>query len=78
MIRAPNGRFRFHHLPPLDTTELEGTADERVEAVTRYYNSAIESMVKKYPEQWFWMHKRWKTQPSGSRRVQTEKNQGKE
>ncbi|WP_051363988.1 lysophospholipid acyltransferase family protein [Oleidesulfovibrio alaskensis] len=78
MIRAPNGRFRFHHLPPLDTTELEGTADERVEAVTRYYNSAIESMVKKYPEQWFWMHKRWKTQPSGSRRVQTEKNQGTE
>jgi len=28
--------------------------------VTQCYNDAIEEVVRAYPEQWFWMHNRWK------------------
>jgi len=30
---------------------------------TQQYNNNIEAMVRKYPEQWFWVHNRWKTKP---------------
>ncbi len=32
-----------------------------VEENTRQYNHAIESVIRKYPDQWFWVHQRWKT-----------------
>jgi len=33
---------------------------EEIRLNTRAYNQAIERMVLRHPEQWFWMHKRWK------------------
>ncbi len=27
------------------------------------YNKILEKYIRQYPEQWFWMHRRWKTQP---------------
>ena len=32
-----------------------------IESITQLYTSIIEKTVKKYPEQYFWFHKRWKT-----------------
>jgi len=32
-----------------------------VEANTQQYNDIIESFVRRYPDQWFWVHQRWKT-----------------
>ena len=34
-----------------------------IEANTQNYVSVIEAMVRRYPEQWFWVHNRWKTKP---------------
>ena len=34
-----------------------------VEANTLQYNRVIESVVRQYPDQWFWVHQRWKTKP---------------
>jgi KDO2-lipid IV(A) lauroyltransferase len=56
-------RYRVISQPPLDVTALAGTKADRVMAVTHYYTAAVEAMVRRYPEQWYWIHKRWKTRP---------------
>jgi KDO2-lipid IV(A) lauroyltransferase len=63
LIRLPQGRFRAVTLPCLDTETLEGSRAERIEQICRFYTEAVEQMVLRYPEQWFWMHRRWKTRP---------------
>jgi len=40
-----------------------GDKTKDVEANTEQYNRIIESMVRQYPDQWFWVHQRWKTKP---------------
>lgn len=63
LVRLPGGRFRYVTLPCLDTATLRGSRAERIEAICRFYTEAVEGMVRRYPEQWFWMHRRWKTRP---------------
>lgn len=61
--RDGKGGYVLHTSPPLDTTTLEGSREERIKAAALFYTRAVERMVIAHPEQWFWMHKRWKTQP---------------
>jgi KDO2-lipid IV(A) lauroyltransferase len=30
-----------------------------VEANTQLFNQTLESMIRQYPDQWFWVHRRW-------------------
>ncbi|MFY9704275.1 MAG: lysophospholipid acyltransferase family protein [Desulfobacterales bacterium] len=41
------------------------TGDDRkdLEENTRQYNEALETIIRRYPDQWFWIHNRWKTRP---------------
>jgi len=34
-----------------------------IESNTQHYTKAIEKFVRRYPDQWFWVHNRWKTKP---------------
>ncbi len=52
---------------PLDTAILKGNMEEKAFIVAKYYTEAVEKMVCQSPEQWFWMHNRWKTQPEESK-----------
>ena len=62
-LRRPDGRFDFHMDWPLDAVKVEGTEEERIHAIASFYTQAAERAIRKDPEQWFWMHKRWKTRP---------------
>lgn len=62
MIREGD-QYRLRIDEPLDTTTLGGERTDKVEAVARFYTQAMERAVRAHPEQWFWMHKRWKTRP---------------
>ena len=58
------GRYFFHGDPPV---ELVRTGDEKrdIEINTANFTAAIERMVRAYPDQWLWIHKRWHTRPAG-------------
>jgi Kdo2-lipid IVA lauroyltransferase/acyltransferase len=47
--------------------ELVRTGDDRrdVEINTANFTAAIERHVRMFPDQWLWIHKRWKTRPAG-------------
>ncbi|MDR0826385.1 MAG: lysophospholipid acyltransferase family protein [Desulfovibrio sp.] len=61
LLRDGKGGHILHMLPPLRTEEMEGDVKQRVRNIARFYTEAVDEMVRRYPEQWFWMHKRWKT-----------------
>jgi KDO2-lipid IV(A) lauroyltransferase len=42
-----------------------GDAESDAVANTASFTAAIEGYVRRYPEQWLWMHRRWKTRPPG-------------
>lgn len=67
MVREGAG-YGIHNHEPLDTQTLEGTLREKVNQVAAFYTREVEAMVRRYPEQWFWMHKRWKTRPDWEKR----------
>lgn len=55
-----NRKYVIEFLPEIP---LEDTGDKirDIEANTQNYTSAVESVVRKYPDQYFWVHNRWKT-----------------
>jgi KDO2-lipid IV(A) lauroyltransferase len=57
--RQPDGShvLRFEQALPLIECEDGGEAIRRN---TRAYNAEIERMLLRHPEQWIWMHRRWK------------------
>ncbi len=64
--REENGRYLLRMEEPLDTATLEGPLADRVREAAFFYTKAMEKQVLDAPEQWFWMHRRWKTRPSDS------------
>lgn len=56
-------KYRMITDPWLRPSELSGSIHERIEQVAKNYTASVEKYVRRYPEQWFWMHNRWKTRP---------------
>lgn len=61
LIRRPNG-FQTVFGPELPLI-LTGDRTKDIEENTQLYNHVIEVFVRKYPDQWFWVHQRWKNLP---------------
>ncbi|PYX98130.1 MAG: lipid A biosynthesis acyltransferase [Acidobacteria bacterium] len=49
------------------TLQLVSTGDDDADAITNtaLFNRVIQNYVTRYPEQWLWVHRRWKTRPPG-------------
>jgi KDO2-lipid IV(A) lauroyltransferase len=50
--------------PPV-TFELTDDEDENVRRLTAAITERVENQIRRYPGQWLWIHKRWKTRPPG-------------
>jgi KDO2-lipid IV(A) lauroyltransferase len=54
--------LRFgEELPVLRT----GDSEQDALANTASFTAAMEGYIRQYPEQWLWLHRRWKTRPPG-------------
>ena len=51
--------------------KLIRTKDREADVVanTALFTKIIEDYVRRYPDQWLWVHRRWKTRPSGEKRL---------
>ncbi|HVK07407.1 MAG TPA: lysophospholipid acyltransferase family protein [Gemmataceae bacterium] len=47
----------------IDPREYAGRRGDTVRVMTERFTNAIERMVRRHPEQYFWLHRRWKHQP---------------
>ncbi|HVF65671.1 MAG TPA: 4'-phosphopantetheinyl transferase superfamily protein [Casimicrobiaceae bacterium] len=64
--READGTHVLRFEPALPLIELDDT-DEAIRRNTRAYNQALERLVMRQPEQWWWVHRRWKAS-TGKRR----------
>jgi KDO2-lipid IV(A) lauroyltransferase len=55
-------KFRVFIMPAFDFQETSDKIGD-IKNATQAYNDVIGSFVKQHPEQWFWVHQRWKTKP---------------
>jgi KDO2-lipid IV(A) lauroyltransferase len=60
------GKYRLRFDPALT---LVRTGDEEADIVanTALFTKVIEQYVRRYPDQWLWVHRRWKTRPPGEK-----------
>jgi Kdo2-lipid IVA lauroyltransferase/acyltransferase len=62
-LPEPGGRYRLVARPPI--LPLEGVErereDEAVAELTRRYLEAAEEDIRRHPQMWLWMHRRWET-----------------
>jgi KDO2-lipid IV(A) lauroyltransferase len=58
------GKYRLRFDPAVELVRT-GDLDADILRNTQIFTNIIESYVRKYPEQWLWVHRRWKTRPEG-------------
>jgi Kdo2-lipid IVA lauroyltransferase/acyltransferase len=58
------GKYRIHFDPPV---QLQSTCNDDADALanTAIFTAIIEDYARRYPDQWLWVHRRWKTRPEG-------------
>jgi Kdo2-lipid IVA lauroyltransferase/acyltransferase len=65
VVRRKDGR---HEVVVGRPVEIPEAGDEpAVERSTQAWTRVLEGFVREYPEQWVWLHKRWKTRPADVR-----------
>ena len=50
--------------PPIEY-QSNDNSPENIRNLTQKITNTVEKYVRKYPEQWLWIHKRWNTRPPG-------------
>jgi KDO2-lipid IV(A) lauroyltransferase len=58
-IRQPDFRYELE-LIEISRVDLPENYDDKVKVLSERMLKYLEDVIRKYPDQWFWMHKRWK------------------
>lgn len=62
-LRRGRARHELIVCPPVAPPPEGVDDDEAVRHYTQGYTSVFEDFIRRHPEQYFWMHRRWKTRP---------------
>jgi KDO2-lipid IV(A) lauroyltransferase len=57
-------QYVLHFGPEIEFART-GDAEADILAATQRCNDVLESWIRRYPDQWLWIHRRWKTRPAG-------------
>jgi len=57
-------KYRLRFDPPVKLVRT-GDNDADIVTNTQIFTNVIEGFVRKYPDQWLWVHRRWKARPEG-------------
>ena len=57
-------KHRLRLDPPVSVIDT-GNIELDVVENTKRFNAILESYIRKHPDQWLWIHRRWKTRPEG-------------
>jgi KDO2-lipid IV(A) lauroyltransferase len=60
MARQKSGKYKFI-LKPLVEVSQTGDYDKDLMENTQRFTKVVEDVIREYPDQWFWIHQRWKT-----------------
>ena len=64
IIRLDDGTHKIIIDPPV-TVQQKGSEKETIATVMTEITAIIEQYIRRYPQEWAWMHRRWKSRPSG-------------
>jgi KDO2-lipid IV(A) lauroyltransferase len=64
MLREGPGKHRLIVEEPIEPVRT-GNQEADVIATTQKCADVLEKYVREYPSQWFWVHRRWRSQPHG-------------
>jgi KDO2-lipid IV(A) lauroyltransferase len=56
--REEEKRYVLRFYPPVEITGDAAADTARIQA-------AVEGAIREHPDQWLWIHRRWKTRPEG-------------
>ena len=58
------GKYRLRFEPPVELIRT-GDTERDVFENTKRFTKVIEEIIRKHPDQWVWVHQRWKNRPKG-------------
>lgn len=61
-VHRQDGQLRLETSPVRDPEEFRGEVDP-VRAITEWWSRTLEARIRAAPEQWVWLHRRWRTTP---------------
>ena len=65
---AAEKKYKFVHGRLLEPVITDDRKQDIIDT-TALYTDEIEQIIRLYPDQWMWIHKRWKTRPKGAPKI---------
>ena len=60
LMKTARRRYKLIVCDAISWTDTGAPKEEQVQHLTQQYQRVIEETIRQYPEQWFWMHNRWR------------------